>query len=342
MELQQKPDTAKDQADTSASRLEAKSKLFDKEFRLFVSQARETIQSRYASSIALGNIPPMMVRLDKYYNVYSKMDAAEHFRYFEGLYGRKRKEILSWLKDDRWIRTGGIEIYFGDGIKAASELEEKRKEIRIMLSDIFLVAYDLRDQAEKAIEGLDDDMVEDNKDLIRPKILMLHLMRIFYHLNDKTDRKQLGDIVTQVEVDLGMTKRTVDEAVNMAQMAQAAATTPAATGGLSSLFTMATSMMEKMGYKPPEGMKPPSENEITSVINNVFGNETTQNAIQGMLSSLQNCQDFGSAMQTVVQNVTDPKTMDAIQQSVSQTAQFAAATPSTQPSPSEAPQPSPQ
>ena len=43
-----------------------------------------------------------------------------------------------------------------------------------------------------------------------------------------------------------------------------------------------------------------------------------------MFSSLQGCQDFGSAVKTVVQNVTDPSTMNAIQDSVMQTAQSAA------------------
>ena len=42
-----------------------------------------------------------------------------------------------------------------------------------------------------------------------------------------------------------------------------------------------------------------------------------------MFTGLQGCQDFGSAIQHVVKNVTDPTTMEAIQGSVMQTAQFA-------------------
>jgi hypothetical protein len=314
----------KDQTPTNDS-VNLKSKAFDSEFCRFVQQARETINSRYSASISIGNVPVVLSSMERFFSLYKKMTPAEYYRYFETLYGRKRADILNWLKDDRWIRTGGIEIQFGDGIKGAKEL----REIKIMLSDVFLVAYDLRETAEKVLIGLDEEMVAaaQNKDLIRPQILMLHMMRIFYHLIEGNDKARIGDIVTQIEMDLGMETRTVNKAEEIAQTAQAAATSPAATGGLSSLFTMATSMMEKMGYKPPPGMKPPTEGEIGNVINSVFGNPTTQNALQGMFSSLHQCQDFGSAMQTVVQNVTDPKTMEAIQASVSQTAQIAAQTP---------------
>ena len=128
---------------------------------------------------------------------------------------------------------------------------------------------------------------------------------------------------------LGVTKKTINGESNKAP-SEATSTGGAGGaggagtgGGLSSLFTMATTMMEKMGYKPPPNMKPPSENEISNVINTVFNNETTQTAIQGMFSSLNGCQDFGSAIQEVVKNVTDPKTMEAIQGSVVQTAQAA-------------------
>jgi hypothetical protein len=201
-----------------------------------------------------------------------------------------------------------------------------------MLSEIFLIACDLQQTAERALDGFDEQIAQaaGGKDLIRPNILLLHLMRIFYHLNDGADKESLGIIVTQLENELGVAKKTVGSEpwVTTTPISTSGQQT-AASGGLSGLFTMATSMMEKMGYKPPPGMKPPSEGEISTVISTVFNNETTQNAIQGMFTSLQGCQDFGSAVQTVVKNVTDPATMEAIQGSVMQTAQMAALTNNT-------------
>jgi hypothetical protein len=313
--------------DEKLIKVEFKKRAFDREFRAFVKQAQETINARYGMSIEFGDVRAELVCLNRYLSIYNNMDPQEHYRYFETLYNRKRSEILNCLKDDRWIRTGNLVIQFGEGIRSSPEIEEKRKQVRIMISDIFLIACDLQTQAERALDGIDEKFAQaaGGKDLIRPSILLLHLIRIFYQLNDCADKAPLGEIVTHLETDLFVTKITVgEEHWNASVQTTATTESPSSTGGFSGLFTMATSMMEKMGYKPPPGMKPPSETEISTVISTVFNNETTQNAIQGMFSSLQGCTDFGSAVQEVVKNVTDPKTMEAIQGSVMQTAQLAA------------------
>ena len=311
--------------DEKIIKAEYKKTSFDKEFRHLIKQAQETIQTRYGVSLELGEIRPELVCLNRYLSIYNSMSPQEHYHYFETLYNRNRSAILNCLKDDRWIRTGRIVIQFGEGIKG---MHERCKQIRIMLSEIFLIACDLQQTAERSLDGIDEEIAQSagGKDLIRPNILLLHLIRIFYHLNDGADKELLGNIVTQMENDLNVSKKTVGNEPWINPSVTAPTQTSAAGGGLSGLFTMATSMMEKMGYKPPPGLKPPSEGEISNVISTVFNNETTQNAIQGMFTSLQGCQDFGSAVQAVVQNVTDPATMDAIQGSVMQTAQIASLT----------------
>lgn len=312
--------------DEKAVKTEYKKVAFDREFRLLIKQAQETIQARYGISLELGDSRPELVCLDRYLAIYNSMTPQEHYSYFETLYNRNRNAVLNCLKDDRWIRTGRLVIQFGEGIKG---MAERCKQIRIMLSEIFLIACDLQQTAERALDGIDEQIAQSagGKDLIRPNIILLHLIRIFYHLNDGADKEILGDIVTQLENELGVIKKTVGSEPWASSTPNVNQT--ATSGGLSGLFTMATNMMEKMGYKPPPGMKPPSEGEISTVINTVFNNETTQNAIQGMFTSLQGCQDFGSAVQTVVRNVTDPATMEAIQGSVMQTAQMASITDAT-------------
>jgi len=312
------PVSQTDTSDDAKLKSNSKKELFDKEFRSLIKQAEDTITARYGMSVDFGNDIPELICLRRYLAIYNNTCPTEHYQYFETIYNRKRSEILNCLKDDRWIRTGNLVIQFGEGIKATDEIEEKRKSVRIMLSDIFLIACDLQLQAEKALVGIDESFAQaaGGKDLIRPNILLLHLLRIFYHLNDGSDKPAIGAIVTQLETDLGVKTKTVESTPFQVPVPDASS---AATV---SLFTMATSMMEKMGYKPPPDMKPPSETEISSVISTVFNNQTTQSAIQGMFSSLQGCTDFGSALQEVVKNVSDPKTMQAIQGSVLETARL--------------------
>ncbi|MEM2986606.1 MAG: hypothetical protein QXV60_00695 [Nitrososphaerota archaeon] len=293
-------------------RIEYKRSCFDKEFKALVKQAQEIITTRYQMSIELGEVKPELLCLNKYMSIYNNTKPEEHYCYFEDLYNSKRNEILNTLKDDSWIRYGKITIQFGKfGNK---NFREKCKQVRIMLSEIFLIACELQKKAEKLLEGIDEKLIEPtiSKDLIRPNIILLHLMRIFYHLNNTEDKEKLGSIVTELENELGITKKTVGS-----EPWKSGDNQMLTNSGLSSLFSMATAMMEKMGYKPPPGMKPPTESEISSVINSVFNNEATQQAIQSMFSSLQNCQDFTSAIKEVVKNVTDPKTMETLQTSVS-------------------------
>lgn len=308
-------------------RIEFRHDAFDKEFRLLIKQAQETVQARYGLSLELGDVRPELICMNRYLSLYNNMTPSEHFQYFENMFNRFRTQILNTLASDIWLRNGRIAIQFGEGVK---EVMERSKQIRIPISDVFVIACELQATAEKSLDGIDEKFVNGtaDKDLIRPNILLLHLMRIFYHLNDGADKEALGVIVTHIENELGVPRKTVGSEPWKVQPVPPISIQNAK-GGLSSLFDMATGMMEKMGFQPPAGLKRPSEEEMGSVISSVFQSETTQNAMQGIFTSLQGCNDFGTAIQTVVRNVTDPTTMSAIQESVTQTAQFAAAQPSS-------------
>jgi hypothetical protein len=296
--------------DEKEVKAEYKKQSFDREFRLLVKQAHETINARYGASMEYGEIRREAVCLNRYLSIYNSMDPTEHYTYFETLFNRKRADILNSLEDDAWIKHGKIVIQFGEGIKSSKEIEEKRKQVRIMLSDIYLIACDLKDKEEKTLDGIDESFAQNagGKDLIRPSILLLHLMRIFYHLNDGSVKEQLGAIVTQLENDLNVSKKTVQE--------EKRATAPAQPDSASSLFNMATGMMERFGLKPPPGIKAPSDADIKNAISNVFNNETTQNVIQGIVTTLQGNGDIGTTIQDVLKTVTDPKTMEAFQGTV--------------------------
>jgi hypothetical protein len=296
---------------------------FDREVRALFVQAEQTIKSKYGTSIELGDIRPELHFLNRYAAVYKNKDAVpeDHYPYFELMYNRNRVKILNSFVDDSWLREGNVIIQYGEGIKG---IENRAGQVKILLSVIYRIACDLQKDAEKRIEGLgenaDGELIQaaGGKDLIRPNILMLHLVRIFYYLNDGPDKSRLADLVTKLETELNVPKKTIEgEALAL----QEAGSQPTMAGGLSGLFTLATNMMKNMGMTPPPGMTTPTEKQIMDVIDNVFNNETTQKAMSGMFESIKDCDDFGSALQTVVKNVTDPQTMADISGTVAHTAQ---------------------
>lgn len=304
---------------------EFKKEHFDREFRLLVKQSQETIDARYKCSIEVGQVRTELIFLNKYMAIYEKMSPQEHYSYFETIYNRNRVNILKCREDDSWIRKGKIIIQFGDGIKG---MAEKCRQIKIMLSDIFLIACDLQEKAEKSLDDYGEQFSKEigGKDLIRPNIILLHLMRIFYHLNDGMDKERLGEIVTEFENELGVSKKTAgSEPWLKSSESQQTKSTPTegGGGGISALFNVATDMMEKMGFKPPPGIKAPNDQEIATVIKNVFQNDKTQSAMQGIFQSLQGCNDIGEAVQKVVSNVASPDTIQAIHGTIVETTQSA-------------------
>ena len=242
------------------------------------------------------------------------MSREEHFQYLKMSTNRNGWLSFNSLEDDGWLKNQNISIQFGDGIKGTVE---KCRMIRIMLSDIYKMAADLKAKAEKSLDGIDEKFVKEiaGRDLIRTDILLLHLMRIFYYLNDGTDKQQLGEIVTHIENDLGVTSKI--------QVVEESKGTPIK--GLSSIFNLAIDLMKKMGVEPPTGVKQPTEEELGSVLSNVFGDKSTQSAIQTLFSGLQNNGggDLSDIVKGVVKNVSDPSTMATINETIQKTAKEA-------------------
>lgn len=296
---------------------------FDDEFRALIKLSKEIINDKFGVTIELGNDCQELKCIDNYMIAYNKMDAGEHFRYFESLYGRNRKGILTCLVDDHsWAQYGRIVVQFGEGLKVTDEKAiERRKMMKIDISAIYLMACDLKSQSEKILSSVDEKFITEEaiNEKFRPEILLLHVIRIFYILNDGADKQQLLAIVNSMEEKIFGTKKT-----DIPVITENNNVNPDVAGGLSGLFTLATGMMEKIGYKVPPNMKAPTNDQINQVVNNVFNNPTTVNAVQGIISSLNGVQNIGEAVQTVVANVTNNSpNMEALNATILQTAQAA-------------------
>lgn len=289
--------------------------LFDKEVHRLLNQSIETIKVRFGDMLAIGGDQPDLALVEKYTTVYNRMMPDEHIQHYELLFNAHRRLFLSVLDDDSFLKRGKlyvsvIQLNHGSDVR----LKKLERDARIPISNIYKIACDVKDAhiaAFKKYHADDSDVVDPSRDGLRPQIILLHLFRIFYHIITTEDRTAIGKIVTTLEETLGLPNRTVIQPA----ITTTAASNIATNGGLSSLFSMATGLMEKMGMNPPD-IKPPSESEITNIISQVFNSEHTQSAIQGMFSSLQNCDNFETAVSTVIQKVTDKDTMEAIQATV--------------------------
>lgn len=273
---------------------------FDKEFKSFVTQLDDTIASKYGTD----NVVERSL-LRQYMKVYDKTSPKEHHIYFLDIYKKNKDKIICEKYDDSWAKKG-IEIKFGSFKIDRDEIEEKKKKYKILYSNIYNIACKLRDNAEKkeTEEGIENMSEEERKDLIRPSILSLHIMRIFYYLvTDEGEKLVLEDIITKLEIELGVSesKRT----------RKPTGSSVSSNDAIASIFNMATDLMKGMGMKLPDNIKPPTAEALTNTIKNFVTDNDMKQITEGMVKSLGNS-DVPSMLSQFKDVVSDPKIIESI------------------------------
>ena len=296
-----------------------KAMLFDNAFKDYIRKCKDIIRSNF-SNTDKAYLDPNMKTIKRYYQLYKKMNVSEHFQYFETIYAVNRNKILN-NNDDEWIRKGDIIIQLG-GLKSTGNkaTDEKRQQLRIYVSNIYNISCDVRKEAKELYDDIDPQFIEEKGKLYMqgPDSLLLNIMKIFFHLSTGDDKALLIKIINKLEDKLGILVKT--------EMIITSTNTNINNNNGSSfsgLFSIARTIMESSGIKPPPEMKTPTDEDVSRSINAVFQNEGTKNVIQKMVSSLQGCTDIGSAIQSVVKDIANPTTINALQTSIQQTAQQA-------------------
>lgn len=298
--------------------------LFDIEIKALTEQSLEILNKRYSGvSGALGQGKDEIMYLTRYQDLYKALKPKDFHDDFKLLFKRKKAQILNTLNDDSWLRKGNVVIQFCESME---ELSIKCKKIKIPLSHIYQCAIHLQDSAQQALDELSPELQEtnQNKDIIRPSIILLHLFRIFYALEE--DKTELTDIITTLETDLRVKNRVItstNASVNPSS-------TPA--DGLSTLFNMVTGALRQGGMAVPEDMHAPTTDEFSKVINAFIDNDGVRNLFQsfGQIMNNQNTADNGSAVMSALSGLLRPEALQNLQNTVLQTAEIARET-ATQP-----------
>ena len=301
-----------------------KTSLFDNAFREYVKQCKNVIKQNYPENDGNIYLDPNMKAIKNYFRLYKKMSADEHFQYFEKIFAINRTKILN-NENDEWIRKGDIIIQLGGlqltGIKTT---DEKRKQVRIYVSNIYNIACKLRDNAKELFDNIDLKFVDEKSkmDIQTPDLLLLHIFKIFSHLSNNDDKLILIKNINKLEDKLGILIKTIIP-TNITPTPTNTTNTNTNAGGFSGLFSIARTIMESSGIKPPPEMKTPTDDDVSRSINAVFQSEGTQNVIKKMVTSLQGCNDVGTMFQSVVSDIANPTTISVLQSSIQQTAQQA-------------------
>lgn len=264
---------------------------------------------------------PIMCYLKKYVKVYEidiktyQDDGLEdHIAYLDKIYQSCRSDILKGYSNDKWLRTGNINIQFGEGSDRAP------KDVRIMLSAIYNTACKLKDLAEKRLDGLPEEEYQNAHELLYPSIILLHLYRIFRDISPN-DSKILSNIVADLESDLGITPpdKSTDRSTDKSTEGVKANDI---TSGLTGFFSIAKDIMKNFGL---EGNLP-TETEFTQTVNSLMTNPTTLNTINKVFKDFQGTksapgvENIGQSISNLVQSIANPEFLNTFSSSLASTA----------------------
>lgn len=309
-----------------------KSKKFFNEVIKLIDAICNVVKSKHGNFIP-SDAETIIDCAQAYKNIFTKMDPHEHYMYFEKLILDFRSEIVRGHIDDMWLRlkrSKPVIVQFGYNLLKNKDLDNDKRERlekrRILISDAYKIALELEETTKSRIAKLgNDDINGINKvDLVYPRIILLHLYRIFYILlEDSKDKDDIADFVKKLETELSVPEK--DQLVG-SEPWKKPEPAPAASGGESSLFGMATSLMQKFGLPVPEGIKTPSNDELTGVIKQVLSSPATSNLLKGVMSSIPKegeaatPEGMQNILTNIVQSVSDPNTLSTIRTTVEEAA----------------------
>ena len=275
-----------------------KSESFKTEFLRLYKKCLRIIELSYGNYT--GQVESL-TNLELYYKIFVKCEPREHYKFFESVYNRHAPAIHKTLLSDSWLLTNKVTVQFGEDHKNA----EIFRHYNIQLSEFYTLALQVQKTAEQKRELVVDIPDDLKEELTMARGFLLHLMRIFYHLNDGDDK--MAVVVSTLETELNVATRTVGSEPWVAKK-------PITANGslVNTFFGFATNLLQSAGFDTGQNTVPPNEEEVTKVVSGVLENPMTKNTITTIFEGLKGCDTIESAMQNVVKVMTNPNTMQDV------------------------------
>lgn len=247
-----------------------------------------------------------------------KTDIKYLYSRFEIAFASRRKSIIKGLDDLSWTVHRGYTILYG----AAND--PKFKMIQIPIDVIFALAKEnlsvLEDKlAETEIKPeLYDD--ETKYELKHHILLLLHLLRLFFTVSIGADRITLAIMIKNLEDNLNMVigERCIPVSANLGTTSEGGLA-----GGVGQAFGTISNLMRSIGINPPEGVRPPTDAQLSTIISGVFNNPALQQTVQSSMAGLQNSSNTNDVVANIMGNIIKADVLQDITQATTSTVEQA-------------------
>lgn len=294
----------------------------EKEIKKLLFECREALEKYHKTALACGRTIPQLTTLDNFEQVFKRLGTEQCIGPFEHFFNNNRKLILSVLSNDSFLRDGSLYIQMGVG----TTLEKRMTKHKLQISSVYEACCFLREEAEKLSEQTDSDSFRGEcKDLIRPNVILLHLIKILFYISTSSqDTDKLKKMIAELEVALDVPEenRLVKNIVSAETAINQGPTTAKAPqedlGSMLSKFApIFSTLMNASGVKAPiiptDGQVLPNLVDLGS-IGSVISHPSVTAAFGVLLNDIKKCEkpeDFLKTMltsaSTVLQTHVNPQ-----------------------------------
>lgn len=272
-----------------------KSELFDKEMKALFAQSLEILNKfKKVKETELDC-------LNKFISIYKKLTPPEFYIYFENLWKKHKTLILK--SDDDWLKEDVV-IQLGDH---REELKHKFVHHKIMVSIIYASALKLKKVADDTLKDLSDEYRQD-KDLIRPDILLLHLLRLFYIT---TNEKDLEPLIQELETKLKVTNKLIT------------ASPVDLNASLDAFVNTISNTMKQSGINLPDNIQIPTASQLIETINSVMNNPGIKSMVSGLTESIKNNDELAPSLESLFKSMTSTDSINTFKDTIAKTAEIA-------------------
>lgn len=319
---------------------------FNKQFQALIGNLKKSIESS-----SLNKDEPCLEerQLNKYMNLYSKSKPEEHYAFFENVFNQNHQDILSaqtvlesyqdkfkeqegntsvgtMMLESFWMCKKNVTVVFGEGVKSMS----KYKDICIPLSQCLKLAIDVQITTEEQIADIDDEFIDKEmlNNTTRPMIILMHLYRIFYVLNEGIFREPLGKIVRYLEDSVGTPVHIVGSEPWMSMRSA----DPNAPRHFAALVKPLTGLLAAAGMPIGADLEDriPDDNHIVGIATDMFKHPAIQNMASTAISTIRpdsngqvNPEQMVAVLGSAIKGFANPETMRTMSESMQATAQVA-------------------
>lgn len=242
-----------------------------------------------------------------------KLDISFIYSEFEIAFGKRRKAILAGLKDLSWTIQRGYNINYGK--------KEELKKVHIPIDTIFTLANENLVKLEERLANIEEKLIDEGSkyELKHHILLLLHLLRLFFIVNIGKDRITLAIMVKSLEDELNVVigERCIPVNANLGSSSTGLAS------GVGQAFGTISNLMRSIGINPPEGVRPPTDDQLSNIISGVFNNPTLQATVQSSMAGLNGSNNTTDVVASIMGNIIKGDVLQDITQATTSTVEQA-------------------